>query len=498
LKARQKFDLLETSLQPGKTLIEASAGTGKTYTIAGIVLRLILEQGLSVEQILVTTYTELATAELRERIRCLLRDTLIAFETGHSPNEFTEELLRRNQANVQATDRLRLALQTFDEAAIHTIHGFCQRVLKDRAFESGGLFDAELITDQSAILNEIVDDFWRSHFYTANPFLIAAATTHKLSPTILRRDLDDLTKKPTLEIRPSFEAEGDDDPGKELVAAWEATRECWLNQGNDIKSIFKGALWANQPYNNPAEVAAHFDQLEQILVASAMVEGHSKTIRFFSSSRLAKKTRAGRQTPSHEFFQACEKVVELESSFVLRLRARFLRWARVEMGRRKLDRNVFFFDDLLGRLHNSLGGPGGEALAQSIRKRFRAALIDEFQDTDPLQDAIFERIYSGSDSLVFFIGDPKQAIYGFRGADVFTYIGAAGKVDRRYTLDRNWRSETGLIDAVNTLFELETNPFLLDGITFERVEAAGEADRKAPNPQGEKHRLSSYGSVKRQ
>ena len=206
MKARPKFDLLRTLLNPGTTLIEASAGTGKTYAIAGIVLRLILEQGLAVEQILATTYTELATAELRERTRRLLRDTLTAFEAGRSPAEFIEGLRRRNETNSEAIERLKLALQTFEGAAIYTIHGFCQRVLKDRAFESGTLFDAELITDESAILAEIVDDFWRRQFYHAAPVVLAAAAAHNLTPATLRKDLDDLVKKPLVERIPVGDA----------------------------------------------------------------------------------------------------------------------------------------------------------------------------------------------------------------------------------------------------------------------------------------------------
>ena len=167
---QQQFDLIRTPLGSGRTLIEASAGTGKTYTIAGIVLRLILERDLLVKEILVTTYTELATEELRDRIRRLLRATLIAFKSGtvaaDQPNELITALLPRLDSNL-ALRRLDLALQTFDEAPIYTIHGFCQRMLQDHAFESAGLFDRELIKDQTHLLGEIVDDFWRAHFYEA-------------------------------------------------------------------------------------------------------------------------------------------------------------------------------------------------------------------------------------------------------------------------------------------------------------------------------------------
>src|SRR5689334_18072863 len=179
------------------------------------------------DKILVTTYTELATAELRERIRRLFRETLSAFEQDRSPNEFISGILRRNRTNPRAIERLRMALHTFDEAAIYTIHGFCQRVLKDRAFESGTLFDAELIADESTILSEIVDDFWRRQFYTANPLLIAAAATNKLTRETLKRDLDDLVKKPTLEVRPSANHSGENITNELITRHWEAVRCCW-------------------------------------------------------------------------------------------------------------------------------------------------------------------------------------------------------------------------------------------------------------------------------
>ena len=156
MKAREKFDIIRSALASEITLIEASAGTGKTYTISGLVLRLVLEKQLAIEEILVTTYTELATAELRDRIRNLLFQALTAFQIGESEDELIQPLVRRYKSDEQAQRRLSIALQSFDGASIYTIHGFAHRMLRDRAFESGALFDAELIADQSDILHEIM------------------------------------------------------------------------------------------------------------------------------------------------------------------------------------------------------------------------------------------------------------------------------------------------------------------------------------------------------
>jgi exodeoxyribonuclease V beta subunit len=408
---RKKFDLIESPLANGRTLIEASAGTGKTYTIAGIVLRLILEKNLGVGEILVTTYTELATAELRDRIRRLIRDALTGFETGHAPNELVAALLEREREPAETARRLRLALQTFDEAPIYTIHGFCQRMLKDRAFESGALFDAELIIDQTPILREIVDDFWRSHFYAGDPMIANFALENGLSPEKLLQLLFRLTNNPTLVVEPPLESK--------------------------------------------------FDPLARQFVTLTATAGP-----------------VGNEASQGELFAGCEELRVVGRKLLVSLEAKFLAWARAEMKRRKAQRNLLSFDDMLTRLNDSLGAEGGAALARSIRDRFKAALVDEFQDTDPIQYSIFEKIYTGSDASVFFIGDPKQAIYGFRGADVFTYIAAAQATPaaQQFTLGKNWRSEAPLVRAVNTVFTARDRPFVLEGIGFEPVEAAGKAD----------------------
>ena len=395
---RRRFDPIRTPLQSGRTLIEASAGTGKTHTIAAIVLRLIVENDLLVREILVTTYTELATAELRDRIRRLMRAALLAFQgpaaAKDQPNELIAVLLEHAGDRRLAASRLNLALQTFDEAPIYTIHGFCQRMLKDHAFESGGLFDAELIMDQTRILREIVDDFWRRHFYERDPVLVAlldkGLKPQKLLDLLLR-----LTNNPTLVVEPA--------------------------------------------------IGGQFEELLRRLV------------------------REANENAASDATKECLSIS---------LQAEFLAWARTELKRRKVAQNLLSFDDMLTRLRDSLGGAGGGALAASIRGRFKAALIDEFQDTDPIQYEIFQEIYREGDCSHFFIGDPKQAIYGFRGADVFTYIGAAQATvpEQQFTLGTNWRSEAGLVEAVNAVFKTRQDPFVLEGIGFEETKSAGKAD----------------------
>ena len=175
------FDLLESPLE-GTNLIEASAGTGKTYTIAGLFLRLILEKGFSVNDILVVTYTVAATEELRDRIRKKIREAMEAFSAGSSSDEFLNGLVQKNPDPQGAIRLLQEALHDFDEASIFTIHGFCQRTLHESAFESGSLFDTELIPDQERLKEEIVRDFWRLQFYRAPLEFVAYAQSKGVSP----------------------------------------------------------------------------------------------------------------------------------------------------------------------------------------------------------------------------------------------------------------------------------------------------------------------------
>jgi exodeoxyribonuclease V beta subunit len=386
---KPEFSAAQTPLEKGFTVIEASAGTGKTTTISAIVLRLLVEQGIPIEQILVTTYTELATAELRGRIHDAIADALTQERLP-----FVQEIIKKVTDRKQSERRLKLALQSFDEAPIFTIHGFCARVLADRAFESGMLFEAELVTDQSRFLHEVADDFWRAHFFLDDS-IMAAVVRERLTPARLVELLVQLTNSPTLRV--------------------------------------------SHPSGNRAAL----------------------------EKKITELCRAGGNP---------EEIKELAERFIISLQSEFCEWAREELRRRKTDRRVQSFDDTLTRLDEALRGERGRQLRESLRERFTVALVDEFQDTDPVQYSIFSQIYGGSDRSVFFIGDPKQAIYGFRGADVFTYLEAAKVANRRYTLGRNWRSEAKLLDGVGAIFSRRDDPFVIESIDLSPVTASEKAD----------------------
>jgi exodeoxyribonuclease V beta subunit len=482
MKGPPPFDLAETPLENGASLLEASAGTGKTYTIAGLFLRLFLEKEMSIRQILVVTFTEAATEELRDRIRHLIARCLDVFSSGASdPNfPFLNVLLERFQGRERiAQARLQQALSDFDEAPIYTIHGFCQRMLKDRAFETGSLFDTELAPDLTPILQETADDYWRRQFYEANPLGGRFALKNGFSPEKFVSILRTWIRHPSLKLLSGLEGKTLNEISATLESAFHCVRELWRDQKDEIQACFGSATkWGNKPYNNDTDMAALFGKLDRCLSASQTGFDALDCLEAFCTSALLAKIskKAKCPPPSHAFFEHCAILCQAEKDFLVALQIDFLEFARQELPRRKDLLKVQSFDDLLTRLHQALESPEGGALAGQIRRQFRAALIDEFQDTDPVQYAIFSTIFSGDEHSLFLIGDPKQAIYGFRGADIFAYLKAVEQA-RRFTLIHNWRSETGLVQAVNRLFAHPPNPFVFDEIGFHPVNAKGAADK---------------------
>ena len=480
MKAPTPFNLTETPLARGTSLIEASAGTGKTYAITTLFVRLIVEENLSVREILAVTYTDAATEELRHRVRQALVQASQAFASGVSDIPFLKALVAKYRDQSREMEaRLRNALCDFDEAPIYTIHGFYQRTLRDRAFESGLLFDTELVTDPSEFMREIADDFWRRHFYEAGPILVNFALKNGFGPARFLGLLRTCTNYPQIEFISPAKGRRLDSLSAELESRYQAAREVWRSEADEIKACFGSATkWGNLPYNDDEPMAALFDQLDTCFSESdTAFEALACLDDFCTSSLLEKKSaRSKAPVPIHRFFGLCEEVCKAEQIWLAGLQLAFVEFARAELPRRKTERRIQYYDDLLTRLDDALSGPGGQSLAADLQARYRAALIDEFQDTDPVQYAIFRRAFSGGGTFLFLIGDPKQAIYGFRGADIFTYLEASDQASDRFTLGENWRSESGLVTAVNKIFSAAPGSFVFERIGFQEVVAKGNAD----------------------
>ena len=482
------FDLVNTPLDLGVTRLEASAGTGKTFALAGLFLRLLVEEKIPASDIIVVTFTEAATAELRDRIRRRLAEALLALEGKPTDDALLIELFSRTQARREAAiNSLRNALEIFDLISISTIHGFCQRTLQDSAFESGSLFNVELVADQDSLIREIAADYFRRLVHPGGVLLAGIALHQKLTPDVFAALLKRFLTYPELKLLPAALPRPVATVAADLQTAFASGVEEWKKSaGNrtDLLNYFVGGKkWANGAHDKAADIETAMNQLDAGLVAGAMSADIWGAVQFFSVSAIRHDIGKKKEMPEPypALFDRCETLVALAAEFALAQRLDFLRTAREALSKRKQEAKQQSYDDLISRVAAALAGPAGTSLAQSVRKKFHVALIDESQDTDPLQWKIFRAIFAGSpEHRLYLIGDPKQAIYGFRGADVNTYLQAAATAGSQYSLDTNWRSEAALVNAVNTVFESagKSVAFVEEQISFEPVKAANKADSK--------------------
>lgn len=475
----------------GERLIEASAGTGKTYTIAGLYLRLLLGHGplieegadagqasaherpLSVTEILVVTFTEAATAELRGRIRGRIHEARLAFMRGQSTDALLAQLLAEVEDHELAARRLLAAERQMDEAAVFTIHGFCQRMLKQNAFESGALFETEFLTDDSQLRLQAVSDYWRAEFYPVDKTLASAVRALWPSPAALLREMNGWLDNSELEMRPPAGDETLAARHQAAMARIEAVKREWLAQTDEIRRQTDGQVSRYTGKNYEGWLAKIADWAQDEASGYAI----PKELERFGQTVLEENLKKGGAVPTLPLFSEIDVLLASRPGIRDLILQRAAKVVRSRMQASKRQAHQLSFDDLLKDLDGALGSGLGERLCERIRATYRVAMIDEFQDTDPQQYRIFHRLYGGhQDTALLMIGDPKQAIYGFRGADIFTYIQARRNVSAHYTLGRNWRSSGALVAAVNGLFERAKDPFIYEAdIPFLPVAAQGKS-----------------------
>ena len=463
----------------GLNLIEASAGTGKTYTIAHLYLRLLVEHRLEPGQILVVTYTEAATKELHSRIRQRIREALNQLDGIASTDQLLADLCTRWTDPLRSRQHLELALAAFDTAAIFTIHGFCLRALQDHAFESGARFDTELLANQRPLVQEIVEDFWRTQFFGNSPHLLEAAVQNGYTPDSLTRFCCQMLNGTDYRIVP--EATTDQsrqadqiarDLHRQICQVWQAERSSLVTLFREHKGLSRA-----EAYYRPDQLEPLFNRMDQF-IAQDIPYRLFKDFGKFMVTGIQKGTKSTGTPPDHSLFALCEQLKKLTAQRLTMLKADLLTYCRQQLEIRKQQQNIRLFDDLLQNLHQALSGSTGKLLSSGLQSSYRAALIDEFQDTDPTQYRIFCRLYQGATAPRFLIGDPKQAIYSFRGADIFAYLQAASDVapEQRFTLTRNWRSTPRLLTACNLLFSRSRLPFLFEQISYQPVSAGQMED----------------------
>ena len=485
IKGNPNLDPLTLPLN-GSTLIEASAGTGKTFTIAILYVRLVLGHGqpegsalaagMLPPNLLVVTFTDAATKELRDRIRTRLTQAAEVFSdaaNGIQPSAETALIhqLRDDHYPDAATwpdcrKKLLLAAEWMDEAAVSTIHAWCNRMLTEHAFDSGSLFRLKLETDQSDLLDEVVRDYWRTFIYPLSPDLMDEVVEHWKTPDSLRAAVRNL-----IGDADSFEVATDD-----VKQAIEVTVQRRREHAKALKA-HPWADWAPEVTDMLIELnkskrlhggsmkpmIAAWDKLLDWAASDELYPEGLEKAGFQNQTRdiLASKLKGDGDAPHHPAFDVIEELIAFAEnlpSAEADILKHATRWIAARLESEKQKRSEMGFDDLLTRLDDALHGPRGDQLAATIRRQFPVALIDEFQDTDPVQYRIFNRIYrvaeNHPDTCLLMIGDPKQAIYGFRGADIYTYLDArTGARDRTWTLGRNFRSSKPMVKAVNRVFE---------------------------------------------
>ncbi|WP_368893969.1 exodeoxyribonuclease V subunit beta [Kluyvera ascorbata] len=465
----------------GERLIEASAGTGKTFTIAALYLRLLLGLGgeaayprpVNVEELLVVTFTEAATEELRGRIRSNIHELRVACLRNATDNPLYASLLAEIDDLQQAANVLLLAERQMDDAAVFTIHGFCQRMLSLNAFESGMLFEQQLIEDESQLRYQACADFWRRHCYPLNREIAQVIVESWKGPQDLLKSIDRYLhgEAPELKI-PLGEAETLASRHQQILTQINDIKQQWLASVGELDSLLENSGIDRRKFNRG-------NQGKWIEKISAWAQEETKNYQLpdalekFSQPFLADRTKADGEVPTHPLFSAIERLLASPLTLNDLVIAQAMKEIREAVAREKRRRGELGFDDMLSRLDEALESDSGDALAAAIRQRFPVAMIDEFQDTDPQQYRIFRRIWRQQpDTALLLIGDPKQAIYAFRGADIFTYMRARSDVAAHYTLDTNWRSAPGMVESVNRLFGLVDNPFMFRDIPFLPVKSA--------------------------
>ena len=511
----EELDATQVELD-GVRLIEASAGTGKTFNIATLYLRLLIEARHPVSEILVVTFTKAAAAELRQRIRDRLREACAAFEArregdlqgqreeGSVLRRLTDASVARGELDADLA-RLVDGLRSFDEAAISTIHGFCDGVLEENAFESGVAFGTELTPNETLLVDEVAQDYWTRALYDAEPDFVRWLC---VKPSRSARALAKLAaagiSPPGIEVLPAAPLPIDGEIGA-LSTRWheafEAACAAWRAEGRAVLALLSKA--AGDSILNKRSYPENLDEswgeaidrdLARPLPGRVSEPAGNKGAFKAKFMRLARErvvagTRKDEESPEHPLFDVFQRLADADLAYAaafegqwLNLQIELVLYVRAELVRRQRERRTRSFDRLLTDLADALDGPTGDALAENVRKRHPVALIDEFQDTDPIQYRIFERIWGAPPSALFMIGDPKQAIYAFRGADIFAYIEAKRAAgDNVCTLDRNWRSDPQLIRAVNCLFERAASPFVFDEIPFHTaLHAPGASERMRP------------------
>ena len=466
----------------GNRLIEASAGTGKTYTITNLYIRLLLGHGrqrpLSVDSILVLTFTNAATDELKHRIRQRIVEAKQVFsDSDQLDDPFLQSLKSNSDDPDRDLKRLTAASQLMDDAAIFTIHGFCARVLGELSFETGVLFDQNLTADRNALLQIAAEDCFRKQILELPEFEREIALGLWNSPATLIQKTQQFLFRSNLHIGPP-ERDVSAECTK-LFAKIDVIKQRWID--DNLPGILNAA-----GFKKNSMVFSRIDAMSSLCRSNGIADLSSELWDVYSRESLQKALRKNMELPEHEVLTLIDEV-SLEKQILEQVKINL--WHLItdslkeKIDNLKIRTSELTIDDLLVQVDRALNI--NELLAEQLARRWPVALIDEFQDTDDLQYRIFSRSWQqrGKDNCLLFIGDPKQAIYQFRGADIYTYINAGKVADEKYSLSVNWRSTEPMVAAINHLFG-QKNIFGDDNIGYTGNQPAARAEHMSVNING--------------
>lgn len=471
-------------------LIEASAGTGKTFSIENIVVRLLIgEKAIPIEQLLIVTFTRMATRDLRMRIRSNIDRSIIWLndESTNSPDFLKAIIEQGNEAKEKAIKLLQQALYHFDQAQIFTIHSFCARMLRSFMFEgdiSAKTENLESGTNLDQINLRIIRDFIRTElreelFSPEQLILIANESEHssekleKSLLTILNKHLPispvpDLNGQllrfkneiKRLKISLGYDKEKILADFQRLAPNYE--KLCDRNRLIKLDVFAKVETFASL-FDKCSWEIQEFDQLikEGLFLVEALDSEHLKV--------KAKPIEANQLHYPHlleDLKQLDDIIKEARNPNVLLARMAFQCQKLMQLSLSEEER--LGFDDLLTMMQKALKNP---LFTNAIRQNYKAAIIDEFQDTDPVQWEIFQTLFLNDTTWgsLYLVGDPKQSIYAFRQADIYTYLAAADAMGSHATLNTNFRSQPSLVNALNTLFSSSLTP---DFISLPRLNSS--------------------------
>ncbi|MBN2281658.1 MAG: exodeoxyribonuclease V subunit beta [Candidatus Marinimicrobia bacterium] len=454
------------------SLIEASAGTGKTYNIQNLFMRLIMEKDFPIESLLVVTFTDAATRELKSRIRTILTNLNHFFEGRCVPEkERVEQLIAdRNVSKNLLASRIEKALRNFDKASIFTIHGFCKKSLEENVFATGSFFNRELQKNTDTVIERITQDFFRKYVYKMNPVEHQVVLYLEFTVKSCLTFLKDLENKSNIIFNSDYSA-------FDFWPAFEKVKEKLLaafDKERIINKLTPQIISQAKGQYSPENLDLYLTKTEYFL-DDKFDFGSFHYLEKFTASAIRSALKAKKVYPEDEFFQAMDELFLMVSSFKIALYQKLYQYFLHEF---QIEKNIEIFhtfNDLIQVLENSL--KKNPDLVNNISKNYQAVLIDEFQDTDSLQYSIFHQLFIQKSKPTFLIGDPKQAIYSFRGGDIYAYKSARDYVlsssGHFYTLPTNYRSTTMMVRALNDFFGdvSRKNKFLSDFIDFRKVDA---------------------------